>query len=169
MYISMSNTRCNLTIVICGDLSVLSSEITNLTRLRAFGVARNLLPTDEGIQVSQGEGAVSVSWDWLVVNVVGEWATFLGKASKLNLNLDTTISRRGSEDDSSAQLGVFEVCKIFLSSRLLRVSLSISASTGDLGGVPLDWCVDGEDRGGKEEGGNSRLGDYLHFDCLLMW
>jgi len=118
--------------------------------------------------MSQGEGAVSAGWDWLVVNVVGKWATFHGETMEVNLNLDTAISRRGAEDDSSAQLGAGEVCPVFRFSWLLWVSLCISVSTSDLGGVPLDWCVDGEDCGGEEEGSNSRLGEDLHFDCLLM-
>lgn len=52
------------------DVAMLARQVADLARLRARGVAWRLLAALERVQVREGRGAVAVSGDGLVVDVV---------------------------------------------------------------------------------------------------
>jgi len=95
-------------------LPVFSRKITNLTGFRTLGVAMDNLASDERVQVGLGAGAVSIGWDWLIMDVVGEWATHIRQPVNGDYNFHTLIWCRAKSNPSTDPFSgeLYSICLV---------------------------------------------------------
>jgi hypothetical protein len=85
-------------------LSVLAREVTDFAGLWVIGIARSGLSTLVGVQMSLGSGAVAISWDGLVVNVVLERTSKGVESLKIDLYSNTLSILAGGEGEGTLDL-----------------------------------------------------------------
>ena len=91
-----------LTVLGGGNLSVLASQVSDLTGLGLGGVTRSDLTTAVRVKMSLGTSAVTVGGDGLVVNVVPIRTQLALETAKLDGDFDTMAARASDEGETTS-------------------------------------------------------------------
>lgn len=126
------------------NLAVLATQVTDLACLRLRHIARGIFAALVGVKVGEGFGAVAAGGHGGNVDMVDEWAPFLGvrEVFKVNVKLDAFAVGTG--------LGTHRSANVAVEVSVEKGVLGQGSLVDDVGIVPSLGCVLGV--GGAEGG-----------------